>query len=142
MVFDVILLDYLSSLSFNQLQMLFRNDYFHLFIFFFFLASITCWNCLFDWKALIIENTDSILPLTHISFLGKNRLLLRLVLIHFTCPIISYILHCCKVFTFHRPSLSASETKYFINALIENHKKNLHINVSNITNLMQMNLYT
>ena len=44
-----------------------------------------------------------------------------LVVVHFACPVISSIPHCCAVSTFHHPSQSVLKMEHFPYVSVENH---------------------
>ena len=78
------------------------------------------------------------------------RTSLWLLVVHFTCPIISSIPHYCKVFSFHCPSQFVSKTNFSLHLSRESHAEiwarkfffslmwNPNIKVMNITELVQM----
>ena len=72
-------------------------------------------NTLVCQKELILEGSLPIPPYTphHLLWNEEDRSVVWLVVVHFSCPMISSIPHYCQVSTFHRPSQFVLKTECF-----------------------------
>ena len=83
-------------------------------------------------------------------FLDEDQTLVWLVVVHFACPTISSIPHCCTLSTFHLPSQFVLKTQRFPFVSVENRRRkygqegffrltwNTNIKVIHITKMVQM----